>query len=112
MQELLGVDVPDDGRGVLQDVHWCAGFLGYFPTYALGNVISLQIWAKVREALPDLDAQMAAGELGPLSDWLRDNLYSLVRKLTPKETLERLTGSDVIDPQPYLAYLRAKQTGA
>jgi carboxypeptidase Taq len=111
MTEFLGVDVPDDGRGVLQDVHWSSGGIGYFPTYALGNVISLQIWAKVREALPDLDAQMAAGELGPLSDWLRDNLYSLGRKLTPKETLERLTGSDVIDPQPYLAYLRGKQAG-
>lgn len=111
MKELLGVEVPDDGRGVLQDVHWSAGFFGYFPTYALGNVISLQIWALVRAALPDLDAQMAAGELRPLSDWLRDNLYSHGRKLTPKETLARLTGSETIDPEPYLAYLRAKQTG-
>ncbi len=110
MQELLGVEVPDDGHGVLQDVHWSSGGIGYFPTYALGNVISLQIWEQVRAALPDLDAQMAVGELRPLSDWLRDNLYSLGRKLTPKETLARLTGSDAIDPQPYLAYLRGKQT--
>ena len=51
---------------------------------------------------------MAAGELLPLADWLRDNLYSLGRKLTPKETIERLTGSPTIDPQPYLAYLREK----
>jgi Zn-dependent M32 family carboxypeptidase len=110
-EEYLGIPVPNDTLGVLQDVHWSGGGIGYFPTYALGNVTSLQIWAKVLEALPDLDGQMAAGELGPLSDWLRDNLYSLGRKLTPKETLERLTGSDVIDPQPYLAYLRGKQTG-
>jgi carboxypeptidase Taq len=82
--------------------------MGYFPTYALGNVISLQIWAKVREALPDLDDQLAAGDLMQLSDWLRDNLYSLGRKFTPKETLERVTGSDAIDPQPYLAYLSDK----
>jgi carboxypeptidase Taq len=108
MQELLGVDVPDDGHGVLQDVHWSGGGIGYFPTYALGNVISLQIWAVVRRALPDLEDQLAAGELRPLSDWLRDNLYSLGRKLTPKETIERLTGSPEIDPQPYLAYLRDK----
>ena len=47
--------MPDDGHGVLQDVHWSGGGIGYFPTYALGNVISLQIWAKVRDALPDLD---------------------------------------------------------
>jgi carboxypeptidase Taq len=108
MKEFLGVDVPDDARGVLQDVHWSGGGIGYFPTYALGNVISLQIWAVVRQALPDLDAQLAAGELGPLSNWLRDNLYSLGRKLTPKETIERLTGSPEIDPAPYLEYLRAK----
>jgi carboxypeptidase Taq len=108
MKEFLGVDVPDDAHGVLQDVHWSGGGIGYFPTYALGNVISLQIWAVVRDALPDLDAQLAAGDLRPLSDWLRDNLYSLGRKLTPKETIERLTGSPEIDPLPYLAYLRAK----
>jgi carboxypeptidase Taq len=108
MKEFLGVDVPDDARGVLQDVHWSSGGLGYFPTYALGNVISLQIWRVVREAIPDLDEQLAAGELASLSRYLTDTLYSLGRKLTPKETLERVTGSGVIDPTPYLAYLTDK----
>ncbi len=108
MQEFLGVTVPSNADGVLQDVHWSGGGIGYFPTYALGNVISLQIWGKVREALPDLDERMAAGELLELSAWLRDNLYSLGRKLTPKETLARVTGSATIDPQPYLAYLSDK----
>jgi carboxypeptidase Taq len=108
MRELLGLDVPDDARGVLQDIHWSQGGIGYFPTYALGNVISLQIWAAVREALPDVEAQMEAGELGELSEWLRDNLYSLGRKYKPKETIERLTGQAKIDPEPYLAYLRDK----
>jgi carboxypeptidase Taq len=108
MWDLLGVEVPDDAHGVLQDIHWSYGGMGYFPTYALGNVISLQIWAAVREAIPDLDAQLEAGELTELSSWLRDNLYSLGRKFTPKETLERVTGSASIDPQPYLAYLRDK----
>ena len=108
MRELLGIDVPDDARGVLQDVHWSSGGIGYFPTYALGNVISLQIWSVVREAIPDLDTQMEAGELEGLSAWLTENLYSLGRKLKPKETIERLTGSPTIDPQPYLTYLREK----
>jgi len=108
MLEYLGVEVPDDTRGVLQDTHWSGGSFGYFPTYALGNVISLQLWSVVREALPDLDDQMRAGELRPLSAWLTENLYSLGRKFTPKETIERLTGSPRIDPQPYLAYLRDK----
>ena len=67
MADLLGVEVPDDTHGVLQDIHWSQGGIGYFPTYALGNVISLQIWAVVREAIPDLDAQMEAGELGELA---------------------------------------------
>ena len=108
MLDLLGVEVPNDAMGVLQDIHWSSGGIGYFPTYALGNVISLQIWAAVRDAIPDLDEQMEAGELETLSVWLRDNLYSLGRKLSPKETIERLTGSPTIDPQPYLAYLREK----
>jgi len=108
MKELLGLEVPDDANGVLQDTHWSGGGIGYFPTYALGNVISLQIWAVVQDALPDLEAQIAAGELEPLSDWLRENLYSLGRKFKPMDTLEKLTGSSRIDPQPYLAYLREK----
>jgi carboxypeptidase Taq len=109
MADFLGVEVPDDTHGVLQDIHWSQGGIGYFPTYALGNVISLQIWSAVREALPDLDAQMEEGELLELAAWLRDNLYSLGRKLTPKETIERITGTAAIDPQPYLAYLRDKR---
>ena len=108
MSNLLGVDVPDDTHGVLQDIHWSQGGIGYFPTYALGNVISLQIWASVRDAIPDLDAQMEAGELHELAAWLRDNLYSLGRKFTPKETIERITGSPTINSQPYLVYLRDK----
>ena len=108
MEGLLGVRVPDDAHGVLQDVHWSAGGFGYFPTYALGNVLSLQIWARVREALPDLDEQLAAGDALPLAAWLRETLYALGRKLTPRETLERVTGSAELDPEPYLAYLRGK----
>jgi carboxypeptidase Taq len=108
MRDLLGLDVPDDTQGVLQDTHWSGGGIGYFPTYALGNVISLQIWAVVRDAIPDLDSQLEAGELEALSAWLRENLYSLGRKFKPMETLEKVTGSSTIDPEPYLAYLREK----
>ena len=61
MGQYLGVEVPDDARGVLQDVHWSRGTLGYFPTYALGNVVSLQIWEKVLEDVPDLDGPARAG---------------------------------------------------
>ncbi len=111
MKEFLGVDVPDDAHGVLQDVHWSGGGMGYFPTYALGNVISLQIWQKVREELPDLDDAIAAGDVSQLGDWLRDRLYRHGRKYTPKEMLERVAGTPSIDPEPYLAYLRDKVEG-
>jgi carboxypeptidase Taq len=111
MLEYLGVEVPDDTQGVLQDMHWSQGWFGYFPTYALGNAISLQIWTVVREAIPDLSAQLEAGELHELASWLRDNLYSLGRKFTPKETLERVTGTPEIDPGPYVAYLHEKVAG-
>jgi carboxypeptidase Taq len=106
--ELLGLEVPNDASGVLQDVHWCDASFGYFPTYQLGNVLSVQIWEKAREALPDIDTQMEHGDFSALHDWLRENLYSLGRKFTPKETIERVVGGP-IDPGPYLRYLHDKQ---
>jgi carboxypeptidase Taq len=111
MRDFLGVEVPDDAHGVLQDVHWSGGGMGYFPTYALGNVISLQIWQRVREELPDVDDAIAAGDVSPLGDWLRERLYRHGRKYTPKEMLERVAGTPTIDPEPYLAYLREKVEG-
>ena len=112
MKELLGVDVPDDARGVLQDVHWTRASYGYFPTYALGNVLSVQIWRVVEEELTDLDAQLEAGEFGPLYEPLRRRIYRHGRKFMPLETLERAIGATEIDPQPYLEYLRAKVPGS
>jgi carboxypeptidase Taq len=107
MDEYLGVDVPDDARGVLQDMHWAGGALGYFPTYALGNVISVQIWERALEDLGDLDERFERGEFGDLREWLRERVYSLGSKFTPQETIERVTGSR-IDARPYLRYLREK----
>ena len=107
MHEYLGVDVPDDARGVLQDVHWSRGSIGYFPTYALGNIISVQIWERVVDAIPDLDDQFEHGRFGELLHWLREHLHRHGRKFTPRETLERVVGGG-LDAEPYLAYLNAK----
>ncbi len=107
MERFLGIRPPDDRLGVLQDMHWAGGHIGYFATYALGNVISAQIWEVVSADLPDLDAQIEAGQLGSLRDWLTDRLYRHGRKFTPKETLQRVVGGP-IDPEPYLRYLRRK----
>jgi carboxypeptidase Taq len=107
MKEYLGVDVPDDAHGVLQDVHWSRGTIGYFPTYALGNVISVQIWDKVLEDEPSLMEHVASGDLTPLTDWLREKLWRHGRKFTPQETLERVVGGG-LDSGPYLRYLSDK----
>jgi carboxypeptidase Taq len=108
MDDYLGIDVPSDTEGVLQDVHWSGGSIGYFPTYALGNLISAQIWEKIVADLPDLEASFEAGEFAPLRDWLREHLHRHGRKFTPGETLERVVGTSEIDPEPYVRYLREK----
>ncbi len=106
--EYLGIEVPNDTLGVLQDVHWSGGSVGYFPTYALGNLISAQIWEKVTTDLPDLYDGFERGEFGPLRDWLREHLHRHGRKFTPGETLDRVVGTSQIDPEPYVRYLREK----
>jgi carboxypeptidase Taq len=107
MDEYLGVVPPDPSVGVLQDMHWAAGSMGYFPTYSLGNIYSVQIFERAREALPDLDEQFARGEFTPLREWFRDNLYVHGRKFTPLETLEKASGSG-LDARPYIRYLKTK----
>ncbi|MFL6005915.1 MAG: carboxypeptidase M32 [Gaiellaceae bacterium] len=107
MAHYLGVDVPNDAQGVLQDVHWSRGGFGYFPTYSLGNVISVQIWERLRDDLDDVDGQIARGEFAEIREWLRENVHRHGRKFTPVETLERAVGG-AIDAEPYLAYLQGK----
>jgi carboxypeptidase Taq len=107
-RELLGIVPETDAEGVLQDVHWSRGGYGYFPTYALGNVISLQLWRRIQHDLRGLDDQLAAGDFHQLHGWLQERLYRHGRKFTPKETLERVLGSGDLDPQPFLEYLREK----
>ncbi|HWB21357.1 MAG TPA: carboxypeptidase M32 [Gaiellaceae bacterium] len=106
--DYLGIEVTDDTHGVLQDTHWAGGAFGYFSTYALGNLISAQIWERVNADLPDLDAQFEQGEFGALREWLGEKLHRHGRKFTPGETLERVVGSPKIDPAPYVRYLRSK----
>jgi carboxypeptidase Taq len=111
MSTYLGIDVPDDAQGVLQDVHWSRGGFGYFPTYSLGNVISVQIWERMRKDVPDVDEQMERGAFGDLREWLREHIHRHGRTWLPGETLERAVGSG-IDPEPYLAYLQRKLSPA
>jgi carboxypeptidase Taq len=104
----LGVTPADDRDGALQDVHWYGGIVGgAFQSYTLGNVMSAQFFAAARRDLGDLDAQIRAGEFGPLREWLTAHLYRHGRKFTAPELVERATG-EPLSIAPYLAYLNTK----
>jgi len=107
MQAFLGLTPPDDAHGVLQDIHWSGGLVGYFPTYALGNLVSVQLWEKILGDLPDLEEQIARGQFAELLAWLREKVHRHGAKYEPQALVEKATGSR-IDPQPYLRYLREK----
>jgi carboxypeptidase Taq len=107
MQDYLGVTPPNDREGVLQDVHWSGGMIGYFPTYALGNLVSVQLWEVINRDIPNLEAQIEQGEFGSLLSWLREKVHSHGAKYDPQDLVQRVTGSK-IDPQPYVGYLKKK----
>jgi carboxypeptidase Taq len=106
-KEYLGLDVPDDARGVLQDVHWSMGALGYFPTYQLGNLIAGQLWERAHVDIPDLEDQLARAELHGLRDWLRTGIHSHGSKFSTLEILDRVVGGP-IEVGPYIRYLKQK----
>lgn len=107
MKEYLGLVPPNQSLGVLQDVHWSYGYFGYFPTYALGNLISVQLWEKIQQDIPDLENQIARGEFAALLEWLRSHIHCYGAKYEPQELVRMATGAK-IDPQPYLRYLKTK----
>jgi carboxypeptidase Taq len=106
-KEYLGLDVTDDALGVLQDVHWSFLAIGYFPTYALGNLIAGQLWERARRDIPDLDDRLAAGQLGDLREWLREHIHRHGSKFSTNELLERVVGGP-IEVGPFVSYLKRK----
>ena len=107
-REYLGVTVPDDAHGVLQDIHWACGDMGYFPSYALGSAYGAQAMEDLRRTLP-LDDQFAAGDLAPLKAALSDRLWRYGRMKEPQWLVRSLCGGD-FDPAYYTAYLTRKYT--
>ena len=105
-KEYLGVDVPDDRRGVLQDSHWSGGLIGYFPSYALGNAYGAQFLAKMKETV-DVDTCLERGDLAPVNAWNREHIWRHGSLFTPAELLDRVLGAP-FDPQYYIDYLRRK----
>ncbi len=108
MQAYLGLTPPDDALGVLQDIHWSGGSMGYFPTYTLGNVLSVQFFQQTLQDIPDLRQQFARGEFGALLEWFRDKIHRHGRKFTATELVQRVTGAAGIEAGPYLDYIRQK----
>ena len=107
MQEYLGITPPDDAHGVLQDIHWSAGLIGYFPTYALGNLVSAQLWEKINKDIRDLDQQIHNGKFDALLAWLRKNIHVHGHKYDPQDLVQKVAGSK-IDPSAYVRYLTKK----
>jgi carboxypeptidase Taq len=106
-QQDLGIRPADDVEGVLQDVHWSAGLVGYFPTYTLGNLYAAQFFAEADAQLGGLDVQFAQGRFQPLREWLCENIHRHGRRYTAAELVQRVTGRP-LGPEPLVAHLWAK----
>lgn len=106
-EEYLGITPPTDALGCLQDVHWSMGGIGYFPTYTLGNIMSVQLFEAAKKAHPEIDSEISQGKFDTLLSWLRENVYQHGSKYLPQDLLERATGSR-LDAKPYINYLNTK----
>ena len=107
MASYLGITPPDDRSGVMQDIHWAAGLVGYFPTYALGNLYAAQFMERLRSELPDLDGHLSRGQLGVVRAWLRERIHVHGRLWTAQGLCERVTGRP-LSPEPLMRHLEAK----
>jgi carboxypeptidase Taq len=107
MERYLGVRPPDDLKGVLQDIHWAWGELGYFPTYSLGNLYAAQLHQAMRRDLPDLEQSLRAGDLLPVRDWLRSRIHAEGYRQDAEHLVKQVTGQGLSDA-PFMDYLRQK----
>ena len=104
-EELLGYHPKNDSEGVLQDIHWAHGSFGYFPSYCLGNMLAAQLWATVRQQLPELKKDIINGNYRPLLDWLRNNVHQHGKRYNVLETAKRVT-QQPLQAKPLIDYLR------
>lgn len=106
-QENLGVTVPNDSDGCLQDVHWSAGLFGYFPTYSLGNLYAAQLFAAAESSLGDCQRMFSDGEFEPLKNWLQQNVYDYGQNLPASELVQKATGKS-LSSDDLMDYLSSK----
>ena len=99
--------LPDDSLGVLQDVHWSGGMIGYFPTYSLGNLYSAQFFAGAKRDIPALDDEMARGEFGKLLAWLREKIHVHGKMYSAQELVKNATG-EKLNSKYFAEYISKK----
>jgi carboxypeptidase Taq len=107
MQDYFGITPSNDSEGCLQDIHWAFGHVGYFPTYALGNLYAAQFFTAFEKAHHDWQSRVAKGELGFIREWLRSHIHQYGRQYSPDELVQRITGKP-LDESAYVAYLNSK----
>lgn len=107
MRDYLGIAPPSNREGVLQDVHWSMGGMGYFPTYSLGNFLSVQLFDKAAEENPSIPGQIAEGNFTTLFDWLKEHVWQYGRRYFPQELIRKATGRP-LETGPYIQYLKTK----
>lgn len=105
--QYFGLTVPNDSKGCLQDIHWSAGLLGYFPTYALGNMYAAQFFAAAKRDLGDLDEQFAAGRFKPLKEWLNEKIHKHGKRYPAKKLVQIVTGQS-LSHEPLVNHLKQK----
>ena len=103
----FGLDVPDDSAGSMQDVHWSAGLIGYFPTYALGNLMATQLFEKASENLENLNNEFSEGNYSSLLKWLIENVHSQGQRYRANDLIKKVTGNP-LDSKPSLNYMQKK----
>jgi carboxypeptidase Taq len=104
MRRLLGVEVPSDDLGCLQDVHWGAGSFGYFPSYALGCLIAAQLWEAMEAQIGPREDALRVGEVAPIQAWLAEHVHRHGRRLDTLELVQRATGAE-LTVAPFLRYV-------
>lgn len=107
VRKFFKLDVPDDSKGVLQDIHWSQGYFGYFPTYTLGNLYAAQFYKQANKDIPNLVEQIENGNFSILLDWLRKNIHQKGKLLRADELVKDVTGKP-LDENIFIKYLRDK----
>ncbi len=107
MREMLGYDVQDDAEGVMQDVHWSGGMVGYFPTYSMGNIFGAQFFAKLKKDIPNWKEELENGNIEIITNWFKENIHEKGNMYDPSELLKEVTGEEPT-PKYLIDYLNEK----